>query len=734
MISRVLAQLNHDEFFGREAELNQIVRPSPTGREKQRSVILAAPDAGASELLRQAYDRLFARRGEIVPVHFALKRSDASLLETARRLFQTVLQQYVAYRRVDPALSRATLTFYDLQELALPGDYEAINHLIEGYTREQSAESGFVDFCFSLPNRLAGSGRILYLLIDATEAGPFREDLKSLHRLLNEIVRGRLPFVIAGLRRQINELMHSETEWEAETVLHLEQLTESSANALIESLARRYQIELNEPTRDLIVQELSCSPRFISDFMRAARGRNTALTSFLACQRLYVDELLGGRFQQHFNRIVQMIAPGGQTSKNLLRILYESAMTETHKSSLWAWKKRLGVAAPEFEHVIDALHVYELLNSSAAFVEVNSGAGVWLDYLRAHYRVEVGGEARARVVATTLLETLKRAPQTMSQKYRREAAIGLRQMLVQFNCQNVPAVLLNYEQFAQKYKGEDPLAIDEGLDAETDLVQLPQVVQAAACSSYPATINCDRERCIVAHAFAAAEYTDENEIVWLAAEIDSKMEASRELTEQWCDRIAAFARESDFSRFRIWLIAPEGFSPEAVALLREREAFGSSRHQAQLLSARIAPAAQAEKANADEYEMVIPMGADTELIAAHTVEKIARRVNFRPEAVNQIKTALVEACINATEHSLSPDRKIYQRFVVEDDKLVVTVASRGVLPASFAGPNGQIERVENANGKGRRGWGLKLIRTLMDEVEFEHVDDGTQLKMTKYIR
>jgi len=34
----------------------------------------------------------------------------------------------------------------------------------------------------------------------------------------------------------------------------------------------------------------------------------------------------------------------------------------------------------------------------------------------------------------------------------------------------------------------------------------------------------------------------------------------------------------------------------------------------------------------------------------------------------------------------------------------------------------------------RRGWGLKLIRTLMDEVEFERVDDGTSLRMTKYLQ
>ncbi len=138
--------------------------------------------------------------------------------------------------------------------------------------------------------------------------------------------------------------------------------------------------------------------------------------------------------------------------------------------------------------------------------------------------------------------------------------------------------------------------------------------------------------------------------------------------------------------------------------------------------------------------MVIPMGGDTELIAAHTVEQIARRLDFGAEAINQIKTALVEACINAAEHSLSPEKKIYQRFRLESDKLIVTVSSRGVAVAqngaSQGPPSEQLNGTEADRGaaRGRRGWGLKLIRTLMDEVEFERVDDGTRLRMTKYLR
>jgi serine/threonine-protein kinase RsbW len=197
------------------------------------------------------------------------------------------------------------------------------------------------------------------------------------------------------------------------------------------------------------------------------------------------------------------------------------------------------------------------------------------------------------------------------------------------------------------------------------------------------------------------------------------------------------ARVCGFSRVRLWLVAPEGFNPDASELLNEREVYGSSRRQLELLTERISAASAAmarQEVAPDEFEMVIPMGDDTELIAAHTVEQIARRVSFQPEAINQIKTALIEACINATEHSLSPDRKIYQRFRVESDRLVVTVSSRGVIPSGISGQNGVYSNGgETGESKERRGWGLKLIRSLMDEVEFERVDDGTRLRMTKFL-
>ena len=182
-----------------------------------------------------------------------------------------------------------------------------------------------------------------------------------------------------------------------------------------------------------------------------------------------------------------------------------------------------------------------------------------------------------------------------------------------------------------------------------------------------------------------------------------------------------------------------GLFRRSITLLREHNALGSSQQQFELLTARLTKnsGGGSQPNQADEFVLVLPMGADSELLAATTAEQIARRLHFSPEAINQIKTAIVEACINASEHSLSPERKIYQRFRVENDKLVITIASRGIVPSNIARRSKRITnpqpKVKMLRIDSRRGWGLKLIQTLMDEVEFERVDEGTSLRMVKYL-
>ncbi|HLL13567.1 MAG TPA: ATP-binding protein [Pyrinomonadaceae bacterium] len=741
---RILGRVAPENFIGRSEHLREITALAPSTSPRRGLLVHAAPAAGASELLRQAYDKLFQQRGMASPIYFAFTRQEQSIAAVARRFLHTFLSQLVAHRRGDASFVNAPPALRDLIDLADPSDYEWIERLVLTYERARDGgdELALVRLCFGAPVLAASRGARSVVLIDEIQNV---EKLRGEVELGNEIAQlsmhGDAPFVLCGLRRGLlDELSggNAPHRFDGFGTLHLEGLKETDARTLVERLAFTERVAINDETRDLIVQLFGGSPFYIASFMYAAHRDNISLTSFLECQKIYVDEILGGRINRRFNSILEEITPSLNIRRALIRLLHDAATNAGGKSPVEAWRRRLELEPDELYPLMFALHVRELASFNATFMEIGT-ENLWRDYLRASYRLQVAAEPRALVVADTLVETLKRAPQTMARHYRRAAALNLRELLARFDAQRVAASLLHYDRFSRIYRGVEAEEIALGLDTETDLIRLPQIVHAASCASFhpPMLLVCDEERCAVAHGFDALPYTDANEIVWLTAEIDSKLEAGRAVTEVWCDRLTQVGHSCGFKRFKLWLVAPEGFSAEASELLNERGAFSSSRKQLELLTAQLSPEGtdtSAAGADApDEFEMVIPMGSDTELIAAHTVEQIARRLDFPAEAINQIKTALIEACINAAEHSLSPDRKIYQRFRLESDKLVVTVSSRGIIVPSptNAGTNGNVAREEN---NGRRGWGLKLIRTLMDEVEFERVDDGTRLRMTKYLR
>ncbi|HWS56701.1 MAG TPA: ATP-binding protein [Pyrinomonadaceae bacterium] len=742
---RILGRVAREHFVGRGEALRELVALAAPAAPPRSVLLLAAPHAGASELLRQTYDELFAQRGGASPVYFDFTRKDRTASAAARRFLHTFLAQAIAHRRHDPALVPAAPPLRALLDLASPSDYEWVEGLVESFERAQGEgdERSLVRVCFGAPRLAAARGaRTLVLLDDVHAAEHLGGEVELGPELAQAAAQAGVPFALAGLRRRLLDLLNGAAALagpDSTRTIHLSALRDADARALLEHLARERGVALNDETRDLAVQQLGGSPAFISALVGAASAARSSLESFRDFQKLYVDELMGGAIHRRFSAVLEEAAPSPALRRGLLRVLHESATNVGGKSPVEVWLKRLGLDALELERLMRALHAHELASFQATYVEDTPGP-VWSDFLRASYRLQVSVEPRALVVADTLVEALKRAPRTMARHYRRESALRLGDLLRRFDFQRVPASLLHYDRYARLYRGVPADEVAAGLEAETDLVRLPQIVHSASCAWFhpPVAQVCDEERCAVAHGFDTAAYADSGEVVWVAAEVESKLEAGRALTEVWLDRLAQVAAACGFERVRLWLVAPEGFSADASELLHERGAFGSSRRQLELLAARLGAGVAPEAAN--EFAMEIPMGEDTELIAAHTVEQIARRMEFEPEAINQIKTALVEACINATEHSLSTERKIYNRFRVEDDKLVITVSSRGLSAPGYVSDNGA-SFVENHNGhesgeglRGRRGWGLKVIRTLMDDVEFERVDDGTRLRMTKYLR
>jgi serine/threonine-protein kinase RsbW len=94
----------------------------------------------------------------------------------------------------------------------------------------------------------------------------------------------------------------------------------------------------------------------------------------------------------------------------------------------------------------------------------------------------------------------------------------------------------------------------------------------------------------------------------------------------------------------------------------------------------------------------------------------------------EISMALIEACINAFEHSES-NKQIEIHFRIKGDELEIQVTDKG---KGFDESKVKIPKIEEKIGSDhKRGWGLQLIKELMDTVEFESSSEGTTVTMTK---
>lgn len=713
--SKILSSVAPEDFTGRDAELEKL---RSLAQHKGSAFLSTGPGFGASEILKKCFDALFRDQSSLTPIYFQVRRTDVTAARCVRRFLYQFLLQTVAFRRRDPRIIKYSPGLDEIVRLSLPGDAGWTEQLAAMVGAPAFQESDYwFEYGFGSAFKLTETIPAFVIFDHLTEAGFLQDGSAMLDSLAGQLNMPGAGFVFSALRRSRHPFSKIKQ-------IAVEPLEHSSVGRLIDSFARVLDIDVTAQTRDLAAAQMGCRPAPVVSLLRAAAKTGAGLGNYKKVQAAYTDEITGGGIARYFDGILNDVSVRPEIQKNVVVILHDLLWTESISRDTWKQRSGLGEDA---DRGLDILNNREMLSISPGRIEGAFEDNVLADYIEMRYRLEVGGGNRALVIGDALSRSLKRAPALMSSFYRRSSAIGVREILESFDTHDVPAALLDYGKFSSEYKGAPEAEILADLRDAEEKIHLPQIVQTVYTESLyqPISQVSERVRCAVGRGFAGKRYADDEEIVWIAAEIDSKLEASKELAEFWCDRLEMVALVCDFVRFRIWLIAPEGFSPKAVDVLRGRNAIGSSRKQVSLLKQYLSPEESRGHA-AEEYEIVVPMGDETELIAAHAVEELAKRHNMDAKSINQIKTALVEACINATEHSHSPDRKIYQKFTFDDKKITIVISNRGIRLTDR-------RTAADESTESRRGWGLALIRRLMDEVHIEDVEDGTSISMTKYL-
>ena len=134
-----------------------------------------------------------------------------------------------------------------------------------------------------------------------------------------------------------------------------------------------------------------------------------------------------------------------------------------------------------------------------------------------------------------------------------------------------------------------------------------------------------------------------------------------------------------------------------------------------------------------EVTLTLPMLPDMEIAASKTATALAEFMEMSSDKIDEVRMAVVEACINSFEHSQADDRKVEIQFAVlgndEPERLQITIRDSGVgfTPESLVKP-----RIEDKlKAASKRGWGLTIIKGLMDEVDIHSGPGGTTVVMSK---
>ena len=130
-----------------------------------------------------------------------------------------------------------------------------------------------------------------------------------------------------------------------------------------------------------------------------------------------------------------------------------------------------------------------------------------------------------------------------------------------------------------------------------------------------------------------------------------------------------------------------------------------------------------------KLKMTLPDIPDIELVAVEGLEKLAKYLGISDEKIGEARILVTEAIINAIEHSGKKISEVDVEFTMTKKNLVIFVRDygKGFKPDAIEEPD--IHKKMGSESK--RGWGLKLMKSMSDDFLIESNDTGTKITLIK---
>jgi len=136
-----------------------------------------------------------------------------------------------------------------------------------------------------------------------------------------------------------------------------------------------------------------------------------------------------------------------------------------------------------------------------------------------------------------------------------------------------------------------------------------------------------------------------------------------------------------------------------------------------------------------KFTLQVPSSTENLALIREFVTSVGRQATLDDEDITNLELAVDEACANVIEHAYGHDisKEVIVRASFDDESVRISVidTGRGFDPSKVE--QKELEQLVAQRKSG--GLGIRLIKTLMDEVSYEIVPgQKNELHMTKKIR
>ena len=716
--------LPDEEFFARQAEVQQLFHAGlDVARGLRSSCFLSGQrKSGKTEILKRVYKRLFWEQDAVIPFFTSLPKSLPSAEVFCREYFLTSALQCIGFLRKDARLVASEK--HDLNRIVqlayeskLSWLTDAVDHFHQ-FTQHKDLQA-LSRLALQFPSSIAArTGLYAFVLLDdfhhlASVASPAEMSLLTTN-FLQALQSRQAPHCLAGASKPLFQSLFRTSELPGcVEIIPLRPLRPDEAREMLEGLCRRFDVTLASELSSFVVEQLHCNPFYIRSIVQTARRESKDLNSARQFANLYDSEVIEGGLSLYFSSLLHSTSLTAVERIKALEFLHYCAHAPLEFGALHYLKGRELSEGVDFEAILNALASLGLIDYSFGVVSALHDP-VLRDWVNWNFSHKVDGAELARVRFDLVSGLLRRVGQTREAHPQTRILSTLRATFEGMNCQSVPRAWFRY---AEQLRPE--AAASEKGPAAGEEVVLPEVLSVSVPGNLALTGSEPPIDVVLARGFDQGIYADEAETAWLAGSVAGV--AGLNEVQQFHRRCEAIKRQEGLKQTQFWLVAEERFNQAAMSFADSQGVYTSSLEQLKMLAQEVLShddvlQESRHREESPDYAMTIPMSADSELVAVRAFEQIAEGVDFTEKAKGQVRMALMEACINIKEALANEKGKIHLGFKIGDDRLSIHLQ-----PEGFDG--GEIDLV--------KAWGMKMLRTLMDEVKLHRTTQGFELIMVK---